>query len=183
MAVRPNNPDEKVRELQRTLYRCAKRSRTRRFHALYDRICRGDVLREAWRRVRERVHDLTDASRGGAKDVKAVIATLNPVLRGWGNYFKTGNAALKFTQLDEYVRDRLARWMWRRGGQRTSFRFDRWPAARLHALGLHRLRGTVCYPVNATSAKTLGKPCAGNPHARFERGGWNRLLDSRMPRQ
>src|SRR3989304_7734097 len=52
MAVRPNHPEGKVRELQRKLYVCAKRSRTRRFHALFDRICRGDVLREAWKRVR-----------------------------------------------------------------------------------------------------------------------------------
>jgi retron-type reverse transcriptase len=52
MGEKPNNPSDKVRELQRTLYRCAKRSRTRRFHALYDRIYRGDVLWEAWRRVR-----------------------------------------------------------------------------------------------------------------------------------
>ncbi len=43
---------DKVRELQRKLWGCAKQSRTRRFHALYDRIYRGDVLREAWRRVR-----------------------------------------------------------------------------------------------------------------------------------
>lgn len=43
---------EKVRELQRKLWVCAKQSKTRRFHALYDRIYRGDVLWEAWRRVR-----------------------------------------------------------------------------------------------------------------------------------
>ena len=47
-----NTPDEKVRQLQIRLWVCAKESRTRRFHALYDRIHRSDVLWEAWRRVR-----------------------------------------------------------------------------------------------------------------------------------
>src|SRR6202162_2200862 len=47
-----NNPNEKVRQLQRRLWMCAKGSRTRRFHALYDRIYRSDVLWEAWKRVR-----------------------------------------------------------------------------------------------------------------------------------
>jgi RNA-directed DNA polymerase len=45
------NPVDKVRQLQIRLWMCAKRSRTRRFHALYDRIYRSDVLWEAWRRV------------------------------------------------------------------------------------------------------------------------------------
>ena len=43
---------DKVRELQRKLYVCAKKSKTRRFHALYDRIYRSDVLWKAWIRVR-----------------------------------------------------------------------------------------------------------------------------------
>ena len=53
----PNDPGgvslrEKVRQLQRQLWVAAKRAPGRRFHALYDHIWRGDVLQEAWRRVR-----------------------------------------------------------------------------------------------------------------------------------
>jgi RNA-directed DNA polymerase len=43
----------KVQQLQRALWAAAKQSSGRRFHALYDRICRGDVLWEAWERVRK----------------------------------------------------------------------------------------------------------------------------------
>ncbi len=41
------------------------------------------------------------------KDISDVIADLNPLLRGWGNYFRTGNAAAKFRQIDDYVVRRL----------------------------------------------------------------------------
>jgi hypothetical protein len=51
MVARPNHPLEKVRKLQRRLYIAAKCNQERRFHALYDRIWRSDVLLEAWRRV------------------------------------------------------------------------------------------------------------------------------------
>ncbi len=46
-------PLDHVRQLQRRLWVAAKRSPERRFHALMDRIWRGDVLREAWRRVKK----------------------------------------------------------------------------------------------------------------------------------
>jgi group II intron reverse transcriptase/maturase len=55
--VRSNHPGEespadKVRELQQRLRRAAKQAPERRFHALYDRIFRSDVLKEAWKCVR-----------------------------------------------------------------------------------------------------------------------------------
>ena len=103
----------------------------------------------AMKRVRERIHELTDASRSGIGDVKQVIESLNPVLRGWGNYFRTGTAYREFHHIDEYVNERLLRWMWRRGGQRTRFRAERWPRERFHQMGLHELRSTVSYPSQA----------------------------------
>jgi len=42
----------KAQELWKTLYLCAKESPKRRFHALYDKVYRPDILAEAWRRVR-----------------------------------------------------------------------------------------------------------------------------------
>jgi group II intron reverse transcriptase/maturase len=107
---------------------------------------------QAMRNVRARIHELTNY-RGPMRDVVEVIAALNPVLRGWGNYFRTGNATRKFTTLDTYVYLRLQRWHWRRGGQRTRHRYDQWPRARYYALGLHQLTGTVCYPANAPSLR------------------------------
>src|SRR4029077_6188421 len=70
-AVLPWVSTVKVRELQRRLWTAAKQSPERRFHALYDRICRGDVLWEAWERVRE--------NRGAAGGDKVSLAYVQEV--------------------------------------------------------------------------------------------------------
>jgi hypothetical protein len=46
---------------------------------------------KATKKLRDRARELTGKRQSG-KDVKQVIAELNPVLRGWGNCFRTGNA-------------------------------------------------------------------------------------------
>ena len=107
---------------------------------------------KAMKNVRARVHGLTDVRGNRAKDVKEVVAALNPVVRGWGNYFRFGNSDREFGRLDNYIYRRITRWMWRRGGQRSRHRPELWPSERLHRLGLHRLQGTVTYLSNAAFA-------------------------------
>ena len=99
-------------------------------------------------RIRARVKELTDPRRNGVKDVRVLVRDLNPVLRGWGNYFRTGNAARKFRSTDRYVAQRLKRFLMRRQGRNLrAGQADAWhPDWLVEQQGLHRLRGTIRYP-------------------------------------
>ena len=115
------------------------------------RVCRYYLQRwpskRSMKRVRTRVKELTDRRRGGVKDMRVLVHDLNPVLRGWGNYFRTGNAARKFIQLDKYVVQRLNMFRWRRHRRHAKpGQSIFWERAAYEAHGLHRLRGTVRYP-------------------------------------
>jgi len=98
------------------------------------------------KRARQRVKDLTGRSRVGM-ELKDVIGDLNPFLRGWGNYFRTGNAHQKFTSLDRYVAWRLKRLLIKKRGRNLRpGQADRWTRIWFHDQGLHKLMGTVRYP-------------------------------------
>jgi len=97
-------------------------------------------------RMRARVRELTPRGRCH-EDLRGVIADLNRVLRGWGNYFRTGNAAVAFSQIDTYVEERLRGLLLKRAGSRLrAGRADAWHRPFFEALGLCRLRGTIQYP-------------------------------------
>ena len=100
------------------------------------------------KRVRQRVKEKTGRNRNGVKDVRVLIRDLNLVLRGWGNYFRTGNADDKFNQVDDYVRKRLRGFLVKRKGRNLrAGEADGWTHDFfVEAHGLHRLRGTVQYP-------------------------------------
>jgi RNA-directed DNA polymerase len=100
----------------------------------------------AMARVRARVRGLTARARCHT-DLRMVIADLNPVLRGWAQYFRTGNAAVKFVTLDRYVVRRLRGLLHKRaGGRLAAGRADGWHRPFFEALGLIRLCGTIQYP-------------------------------------
>jgi group II intron reverse transcriptase/maturase len=99
------------------------------------------------KRVRQKVKELTGSNRNGVKDVRVLIDDLNPVLRGWGNYFRTGNSAIKFHLVDRHVEKRLRKFLIRRQGRNLRpGQVTQWRGDWFKAVGLHQLRGTIRYP-------------------------------------
>jgi len=116
---------------------------------------------KALKSVRSKIREQTDRRRrAGMRDIGEVIADLNPILRGWGGYFRTGNASKHFQQIDRYVWMRLTRLLAktrpRRGmhlGRRLAHIQREWPSTQLYeAHGLHRLLGTIHYPGTPSNA-------------------------------
>jgi len=102
------------------------------------------------KRVRAKVKAKTGRNRVSIKDVRELFAELNPILRGWGTYFRTGNAAEKFRQIDRYVAWRLKRLLIKRKGRNLrAGQAAAWTDDWLVGLGLYRLRGTIRYPGTA----------------------------------
>jgi RNA-directed DNA polymerase len=66
-------------------------------------------------------------------------------LRGWAVYFRHGNSARKFDEIDRYVRERLAIWASAKHGRHGRNWQHRYTAAWLAGLGVYRLSGTVRY--------------------------------------
>jgi group II intron reverse transcriptase/maturase len=103
---------------------------------------------KAMKALQTRIRKLTDRRRrAGMRDIREVISDLNPLLRGWGNYFRTGNASECFRQIDRYVTERLTRLVasWR-GWRRRPFHMPTWSHARfVKDFGLYKLLARIIH--------------------------------------
>lgn len=101
--------------------------------------------------ARERIRLLTPLARIGCPAI-VIVQGLNRFLKGWGAYFRYGNATRQFKQLDAFVFERLARFIARKHGSRN---WRRGLADLIDSptrLGLYRVAGTVRY-VSAHAAR------------------------------
>jgi RNA-directed DNA polymerase len=74
--------------------------------------------------------------RWESQPVGRVIVGINPILRGWVNYFRIGHSARCFTFVRDWVEQKVRRHLMR-ARSRQGFGWKRWSRARLHvSLGL-----------------------------------------------
>lgn len=74
------------------------------------------------KRLRERIHDET-TKRWNATTPAKRVEELNPILRGWANYFSQGPVNEIYRSIDDYTARRLRIWLRRRSGkQGTGYR-------------------------------------------------------------
>ena len=65
---------------------------------------------KAMQAIRSHIREQTER-RGLKSTLKAIVAKLNPLIRGWRTYFREGNSTKKFQDLDRYVHQRVVQWI------------------------------------------------------------------------
>ena len=95
--------------------------------------------------IRVKIRDLLGRRAILNWSINDVVKRLNPRLKGWMNYFRFGNSAKKFSQIDRYVHERMALW-WskkhQKSGRRWTVDFTR---DKLKKCGVQILSGTIIY--------------------------------------
>jgi len=101
--------------------------------------------KKAMKRLRANIRMILGRRSTLTQSLSDIVKRLNPLLRGWMNYFRFGNSSRKFTQMDSYIQEMLALW-WSKKHQKRGrrwaqdFTFVKWKAC-----GIQRLSGNVVY--------------------------------------
>lgn len=92
---------------------------------------------KAMKSIRNRIRELTNYQT--PEKVKVMVSKLNPVLRGWANYFMEGNSSRWFDKLRYYTGNKVRRFIQKRK-QRAGFRYRAYTDRYLYKeLGLYYL--------------------------------------------
>jgi RNA-directed DNA polymerase len=100
--------------------------------------------RRAMQRVRERSKAITAPRHHLSEPIKPLVAEVNPALRHWGAYFRVAHSAHTFRDVDEYVRERLSKFLAKKAG-RGGHQRRRYTWAFFDKLGVYQLTGTVTW--------------------------------------
>ena len=107
---------------------------------------------KAMKAIREKIRSIVGHRRVLNRSLREVIDALNPVLRGWGNYFSVGNSSRQFQKIDSYVQERLFLYLSKKHAKSGRGWSTRWRHIDFRAEGLYHLSGTIrwhIYTVNA----------------------------------
>ena len=137
--------------------------------------------RRAMKGIRQKVRAQTPRGRCHA-DLREVVGDLNPILRGWGAYFATGNASNSFNQIDTYVYERLRGLHIKRAGRNLDATAANWTRDYFWNHGLHRLLGTVKYP-ETTQYRWLESPPTSRVREIREHGFYGGRMETRATRE
>lgn len=102
------------------------------FHFRHYRL---GIRESSLERFKDRVRSLTRRQQG--RNVDAVLADLNPVLRGWARYFGVAEVSLTFRYLDSWIRMRMRGFKYKRRCYHDNWRL---PSKRLIRWGLLSLQ-------------------------------------------
>lgn len=79
--------------------------------------------------LRAKLKEIFKAKRG--RPIKEIVTEINPILRGWVNYFRIGNSSRCFKSIEDWVQKKIRRHHYK-ARQRTGFGWKRWSREELY---------------------------------------------------
>jgi RNA-directed DNA polymerase len=119
----------------RLVLKPTRRDRSRQF-------CYGFPSPKSMNRLRQKIRE--EVGRDYSRSLQEKIAYLNPILRGWANYFRWLNSGEHFHKIGRFVLQRLNRWNRRKQG-RVRRRYHKMTGRELYGLGLYRIDGHIAH--------------------------------------
>ncbi|AXI24416.1 group II intron reverse transcriptase/maturase [Cardinium endosymbiont of Sogatella furcifera] len=106
------------------------------------KFCYGFPTRKSMTELRNKIRK--EIGRDYQPSLAHKINYLNPILRGWANYYNWLNSAIQFRKIDQYVVRKLN--LWNRVKHMAKKRKYQWLSTKeLHTQGLYKVSGHLCY--------------------------------------